>query len=57
VTVPRKGQDGSVRVDDRGEQLRADAHVWHCSLSLHPTSNPWGAETRSGEVRGLLRRR
>jgi hypothetical protein len=39
VTVPRKRQDGSALVDDRGEQLRADAHVWHCSLSLHPDEN------------------
>jgi hypothetical protein len=36
VTVPRKRQDGGVLVDDRGQPLRADAHVWHCSLSLHP---------------------
>ena len=36
VTVPRKAQDGSVLVDDRGRPVRADAHVWHCSLSLHP---------------------
>ena len=36
VTVPRKREDGAVLVDDRGKAVRADAHVWHCSLSLHP---------------------
>jgi len=36
VTVGRRGRDGSVLVDEGGEPVRADAHVWHCSLSLHP---------------------
>jgi Relaxase/Mobilisation nuclease domain len=36
VTVPRKLKDGGVAVDERGRPERADAHVWHCSLSLHP---------------------
>jgi hypothetical protein len=36
VTVPRKRADGNVLVDDRGQPQRAEAHVWHCSLSLHP---------------------
>ncbi len=36
VTAPRKREDGNVLVDDRGQPQRADAHVWHCSLSLHP---------------------
>jgi Relaxase/Mobilisation nuclease domain len=37
VTVGRKDQDGNVLVDDRGAPVRKDAHVWHCSLSLHPS--------------------
>ena len=36
VTVGRRDVEGNVLVDERGEQVRADAHVWHCSLSLHP---------------------
>ena len=36
VTVGRKDQDGNVLVDDRGAPVRKEAHVWHCSLSLHP---------------------
>ena len=47
VTVPRKRQDGSVLVDDRGRPERADAHVWHCSLSLHPDEDPLPDETWS----------
>ncbi len=37
VTVGRRDGEGNVLVDERGEQVRADAHVWHCSLSLHPS--------------------
>lgn len=52
VTVPRRSrQDGSVLVDDRGRPERADAHVWHCSLSLHPDEPALSDETW-GEVAG-----
>ena len=43
VTVARKTAGGGVAVDERGRPERADAHVWHCSLSLHPD------ETRAPE--------
>jgi hypothetical protein len=36
VSVPRRDQQGGVLVDERGGAVRKDAHVWHCSLSLHP---------------------
>jgi hypothetical protein len=36
VTVARRDGEGKVLLDERGAQIRADAHVWHCSLSLHP---------------------
>jgi Relaxase/Mobilisation nuclease domain len=51
VTVPRKGQDGAVLVDDRGRPVRADAHVWHCSLSLHPDEDALSDEKWS-EIAG-----
>jgi RNA polymerase sigma factor (sigma-70 family) len=50
VTVPRRSrQDGSVLVDDRGRPERADAHVWHCSLALHP-DEPDLSDERSAEI-------
>ena len=47
VTVARRDQDGNVLVDERGHARRTDAHVWHCSLSLHPdepgrSDEEWG---------------
>jgi hypothetical protein len=38
VTVAVKGQDG----EPTGR--RKDAHVWHCSLSLHPDEEPLSSE-------------
>ena len=46
VTVPRRDRrDGGVLVDDRGRPERADAHVWHCSLSLRPDEPALSDET------------
>ena len=62
VTVPRKTADGGVAVDERGRPERADAHVWHCSLSLHPDetrapdSEPLSDE-RWAEIAGSSSRR
>ncbi len=36
VTVRRKDEGGNVLVAEDGTPKRADAHVWHCSLSLSP---------------------
>lgn len=36
VTTLVKGEDGAPQLDEHGEVVRKDAHVWHCSLSLHP---------------------
>jgi hypothetical protein len=36
VTVRRKDDHGNVLVAEDGTPKRADAHVWHCSLSLSP---------------------
>ena len=36
VTVRRKDDGGNVLTDERAAPQRVDAHVWHCSLSLHP---------------------
>ena len=36
VTVRRKDDEGNVLVAEDGRSKRADAHVWHCSLSLCP---------------------
>lgn len=34
----------AVRRDRRGEPVKGDAHVWHCSLSLHPHEGPLSDE-------------
>lgn len=34
----------AVRRDRRGEPVKGDAHVWHCSLSLHPDEGPLSDE-------------
>ena len=36
VTVRRKSATGDVSVEEGAAPARVDAHVWHCSLSLHP---------------------
>jgi hypothetical protein len=36
VTVARKSSEGVAVLDAMGKPARADAHMWHCSLSLHP---------------------
>ena len=54
VTVPRKREDGNVLVDDRGRPERADAHVWHCSLSLHPEEPALGDDKWSQIARTFI---
>jgi hypothetical protein len=54
VTVPRKREDGNVLVDVRGRPERADAHVWHCSLSLHPEEPALGDEQWSQLAREFV---
>jgi hypothetical protein len=39
VTALVKGEDGAPALDEHGEAKRKDAHVWHCSLSLHPSED------------------
>ena len=36
VTVRRRNDDGNVLTQEGAAPQRVDAHVWHCSLSLHP---------------------
>ena len=36
VTVRRKSATGGVSVEEGAAPARVDAHIWHCSLSLHP---------------------
>ena len=49
VTVARRDQQGSALVDERGAAVRKDAHVWHCSLSLHP-EEPARSDQEWGEI-------